>query len=216
MIQVDMSASFRSTSGKGAMRRLRMEGMTPAVVYGDGGGAVSLQLDSKILLAKLLKFYRRNTLVTLKIDGESDKSVVIGEVQTHPVRDTLIHVDFREIDLAKEHAFNVPVIYEGSAKGVDLGGVLIIHHQTVVIQGKPMDIPDECVLDVSELDIGESLKCGNIVITDNVKMITDPNASAVAVLAPGAKEVDEEVDGEEGEAVEGEAVESAEEANASS
>lgn len=211
MLQVDMSASFRSVSGKGAMRRLRMEGKTPAVVYGGGGESVALQLDSKVLMAKLLKFYRRNTLVTLKIDGEGDKSVIIGEVQTHPVRDTLIHVDFCEIDLAKRRAFDVPVVYEGTAKGVDLGGVLMVHHATVVIEGKPLDIPDECTLDITDLDIGDGIKCQTISIPENVMMVTSPDAVVVAVIAPGAQEVDIE-DEEEGEVVEGEGAESSEEA----
>ena len=210
MLQVDMSASLSSTSGKGAMRRLRMEGKTPAVVYGDGREAVTLQLDSRTLMAKLLKFYRRNTLVTLKIDGESDKSVIIGEVQTDPVRDTLIHVDFCQIDLAKRRAFNVPVVYEGAAKGVDLGGVLMVHHATVVIEGKPLDIPDECTLDITDLDIGDGIKCETISIPENVTMVTSPDAVVVAVIAPGAQEVDIE-DEEEGEVVEGEGAESSEE-----
>ena len=199
MLQVEMSASLRSTSGKGAMRRLRMEGMTPAVVYGGGGEALSLQLESKTLYAKLLKFYRRNTIVTLKVDGESEKSVVISEVQTHPVSDALIHVDFCEIDLAKDRAFNVPVVFEGIAKGVDLGGVLIVNHGTVVIEGNPMNIPDECVLDVTDLDIGDNLKCDAISIPEDVKLVTDLSETIVAVAIAGMKEseIDEDEEGVE-------------------
>ena len=196
MLQVEMSASHRSTSGKGAMRRLRMEGMTPAVVYGGGGEAVQLQLESKTLMAKLLEFYRRNTLVTLKIDGESEKSVLISEVQTHPVSDALIHVDFCEIDLSKDRAFAVPVEFEGIAKGVDLGGVLIVASGTVVIEGNVLDIPDQCTLDVTDLDIGENLKCRDISIPDSVKMITDPDETIVAVALAGMKETETEEDEE--------------------
>ncbi len=203
MLQVEMSASHRPTSGKGAMRRLRMEGMTPAVVYGGGGEAMQLQLESKTLMAKLLEFYRRNTLVTLKIDGESEKSVLISEVQTHPVSDALIHVDFCEIDLSKDRAFDVPVIFEGIAKGVDLGGVLIVASGTVVIEGNVLDIPDQCNLDVTDLDIGENLKCRDISIPDSVRMITDPDETLVAVAIAGMKETEMEED-EEG-AVEAEA-----------
>jgi large subunit ribosomal protein L25 len=211
MLQVEMSASHRPSSGKGAMRRLRMEGMTPAVVYGGGEKAVLLQLESKTLMAKLLEFYRRNTLVTLKIDGESEKSVLISEVQTHPVSDALIHVDFCEIDLAKDRAFNVPVIFEGIAKGGDLGGVLIVTSGTVVIEGNVLDIPDQCTLDVTDLEIGDNLKCSDISIPDSVKMITDPNETLVAVAMAGMKEteieedeegaVDVEAEGEEAEDV---------------
>ena len=196
MLQVEMSASHRATSGKGAMRRLRMEGMTPAVVYGGGGEAVRLQLESKTLMAKLLEFYRRNTLVTLKIDGESEKSVLISEVQTHPVSDALIHVDFCEIDLSKDRPFDVPVVFEGIAKGVDLGGVLIVTCGTVVIEGNVLDIPDQCTLDVTDLDIGENLKCSDISVPDSVRMITAPDETIVAVTLAGMQETEIEEDEE--------------------
>ena len=111
MFQVEMSASLRNTSGKGPMRQLRMTGMTPAVVYGGGGDAVKLQLETKTLTTKLLAFYRRNTVVKLKIDDQQEKNVMVGEVQTDPVRDTLIHVDFLEIDLEKNRSYSVPLVY---------------------------------------------------------------------------------------------------------
>ncbi len=192
MLQVEMSASLRLTSGKGAMRRLRMEGMTPAVVYGGGKEAVALQLESKTLMAKLLEFYRRNTIVKLEIDGGVKRNVLISEVQVDPVTGSLIHVDFFEIDLKKVRSFNVPVIYEGTAKGVDLGGVLMIHNEHIVFQGKPLDMPDECTLDVSELLIGDNIKCGSINVPDNVVMVTDKSEVAVAVVKPGVEKVEDE------------------------
>lgn len=194
MLQVEMSASVRNTSGKGPMRQLRMKGMTPAVVYGGGAEAQKLQLESKTLLAQLLQFYRKNAIVTLKVDDASAKTVVVGEVQTDPVRDTLIHVDFCEIDLQKERAFNVSVSFTGTAKGVDLGGVLNVHYPTVILEGKPLDIPDECTIDITSMVIGDDIKCSALSLPDNVKMITDPEAVLVAVVKPGEKveESDEE------------------------
>ncbi|MBU1565027.1 MAG: 50S ribosomal protein L25 [Proteobacteria bacterium] len=189
MFQVEMSASVRNTSGKGPMRQMRMKGITPAVVYGGGGEAVMLQLETKTLMAKLLEFYRRNTVVTLKIDGSSDKCVMIGEVQTDPVRDTLIHVDFCEIDLQKNRSFTVPIVYNGIAKGVDLGGDMLIGHHKVVLEGKPLDIPDECIVDVTPLAIGDSVKFGEIAIPENVRMVTDTEVLAVSIVKPGQKPV---------------------------
>lgn len=193
MLQVEMSASVRNTSGKGPMRQLRMEGMTPAVVYGGGSEALKLQMDTKSLMAKLLKFYRYNTVVTLDIENEGVKKVMIGEVQTDPVRDTLIHVDFCEIDLEKERAYKVPVVYEGIAKGVDLGGILVVGCPEVVFQGKPLDIPDEVRVDIRGLRIGDDLKCSVFAVPENVTMLTDAHSVAVSVIKPGEKiEVDEE------------------------
>ena len=187
MYQVEMSAAVRNATGKGPMRQLRMQGVTPAVVYGGGGEAMNLQMDTKALTAKLLEFSRRNTIVTLKIDNGSEKSVSIGEIQTDPITDKLIHVDFCEIDLGKLRKYSVPVIYKGTSKGVDLGGDMIVTHNTVVLEGRPLDIPDECVVDVTPLGMGESVKCGEIAIPENVKMVTDTETVAVSVVKPGQK-----------------------------
>ncbi len=191
MLQVEMSASVRNTSGKGPMRQLRMEGMTPAVVYGAGAEAVKLQMDTKSLMAKLLKFYRHNTVVTLDVENQGVKSVMIGEVQTDPVRDTLVHVDFCEIDLEKERAYKVPVVYEGTARGVDLGGLLIVGCSEVVFQGKPLSIPDDVKVDISGLEIGDDLKCSVFAVPENVTMLTDADSVAVSVIKPGEKIVEE-------------------------
>ncbi len=209
MLQIEMSAAVRATSGKGPMRQLRIQGITPAIVYGSGIDAVNIQMETKKLMAQLLEYYRKNVLVNLKIDGMGDKNVTIAEVQTDPVHDTLIHVDFCEIDLAKERSFNVPVTYTGVAKGVDLGGFLAISHNSVVLEAKPLDIPDECIVDITDLDIGDNIKCSEITIPDNVKLMTDPQSVAVVVVKPGAQEIEEEVE-EGAEGVEGEETEAAE------
>ncbi|TKB27972.1 50S ribosomal protein L25 [Desulfopila sp. IMCC35006] len=187
MLQVEISASVRNTSGKGPMRQLRMKGMTPAVVYGGGAEAQRLQLDTKTLMAQLLEFYRKNTVVTLNVEGASAKTVMVGEVQTDPVRDTLIHVDFCEIDLQKDRAFTVPVRLTGKAKGVDLGGQMIVGCNQVVLKGKPLDIPDECVVNIAPLAIGEQFTCAALSIPEGVKMITDPATVIISIIKPGEK-----------------------------
>jgi large subunit ribosomal protein L25 len=193
MLQVEISASVRNTSGKGPMRQLRMKGMTPAVVYGGGAEAQKLQLDTKTLMAQLLEFYRKNTIVTLNVDGSSAKTVMVGEVQTDPVRDTLIHVDFCEIDLQKDRSFVVPVTLKGKAKGVDLGGQMIVGGNQVVMKGKPLDIPDECLVNIASMVIGDQITCATLSIPDNVKMVTDPETVLVSIIKPGEK-IDEEAD----------------------
>ncbi len=191
MLQVEISASVRNTSGKGPMRQLRMKGMTPAVVYGGGAEAQKLQLDTKTLMTQLLEFYRKNTVVTLTVDGSPAKTVMVGEVQTDPVRDTLIHVDFCEIDLQQERVYTVPVTLMGKAKGVDLGGQMIAGCNVVLLKGKPLDIPDECVVNIAPLAIGNQLTCADLSIPENVKMVTDPEAVIVSIIKPGEK-VEEE------------------------
>jgi large subunit ribosomal protein L25 len=208
MLQVEMTAALREVTGKGPMRQLRLQGFTPAVVYGAGEQAVKLQLETKTLMAQLLKYYRRNTLVTLKLEDGTQKNVVIGEVQTDPVKESLIHVDFCEIDLDKERAFAVPVNYEGTAKGVDLGGEMVVVNDTITLQGKPTNIPDEISIDVTALNIGDAVRCGSVPVPENVVMVTEADAVAVLVQKPGTKAELEEEEGEE--AVDGEAPEAEE------
>lgn len=181
MIQVEMSAAVRTSSGKGAMRRLRSAGKTPAIVYGKGAAALPLELDSKSLMHQLLEIYHYNAVVTLKIDGQNDRHVLVGEVQTDPIRDTLVHADFCEIDIKKPRRFDVPVVFTGIAKGVDLGGEMFIEKESVTLEGLPLDIPNECSLDVTELKIGDFLNLGNIVLPESLKLISDASTVCVKV-----------------------------------
>ncbi len=182
MLQVDMAASVRTETGKGAMRRLRDKGQTPAVVYGKGKDAQSLQMDSKTLMATLLEVYRHNCVVTLNVDDGSQRHVVIKDVQTDPVTDTLVHADFCEIDLEKAQRFEVPVEYTGKAKGVDLGGVLTINSSNVVLKGRPLDIPNGCSLDVTGLNIGDELTFSAITLPENVELLSPADAVCVSVV----------------------------------
>lgn len=169
------------------MRQLRMQGMTPAVVYGGGDEAQRLQLDTKTLMAQLLEFYRKNTVVTLNVEDSAAKTVMVGEVQTDPVRDTLIHVDFCEIDLQKDRVYKVPITLKGKAKGVDLGGLMTVACNLVVLKGKPLDIPDECIVNIGPMAIGDEFTCAAISLPENVKMITDPDTVIVSIMKPGEK-----------------------------
>lgn len=184
MFQVEMSASVRKETGKGAMRKLRSTGQTPAVVYGVGDSALALQLDTKTLMKQLLEYARKNTVVTMKIDGEGDKNVLIREIQTDPVKDTLVHADFQEIDIEQERQFTVPVEYVGKAKGIDLGGEKHVFVNSIVLKAKPLDIPNVCSVDIKPLAIGDSIKVGDIELPENVILVSNPNKECVAILAP--------------------------------
>ncbi len=217
MIQQDMTASIRQDFGKGASHRIRKVGLTPAILYGGKKDSVALSLDEKILTRALLKLHGQNAVVNLHIEGEKGRKtrhVLIKDVQKDPISDTLIHVDFFEIPLDKEITLEVQMKYIGTAKGVDLGGILNISAQTVKINGLPLDIPDEIVIDVSPLDLGgQGFFCKDLEIPENVTLEEDPERSCVSVVAPKAvvEEVEEELEGEEGEEgeEEGEKAESA-------
>ncbi len=187
MLQVEMSASVRKGTGKGAMRRLRLEGKTPAVVYGRGSEALALELETASFFQKLLEVYRKNCVVTLKVDDGSTRHVLIKEVQTDPIRDTLIHADFLEIDLSSARRFTVPLVFSGKAKGVDLGGELEVAKNEIELEGSPLDIPDDINVDVTPLKIGDKITVGSLSIPQGVKLISKAEAVCVAVAAPGVK-----------------------------
>jgi large subunit ribosomal protein L25 len=205
MLQVEMTASIRKETGKGAMRQLRMKGMTPAVVYGDGPEGLALQLETRPFFQQLLTIYRTNAVITLKLDDGSIKYVLMQDVQTDPVKDTLIHADFLEIDVAKSRSFQVPVQYTGTARGCDLGGVLNIIERYLTIEGTPLDIPDEFIVDVTAMEIGDRITVDTIEIPDNVKYLGDAEQVCVTVAMASAQESEDEDEGEEEDDVEAEA-----------
>lgn len=184
MLQVEMSGAVRTSSGKGAMRRLRDQGLTPAVVYGAGAESLSLQFETQPLHQELVKNYRKNMVVTLKLDNGQSRNVLVREVQTDPVTDSLIHVDFQEIDMDKKRLFNVPVQYTGSAKGCDLGGILQKDITSVTVEAVPLSVPDAISVDIADMNIGDALSVRDITVPENVTMLTAPETLCVSIQPP--------------------------------
>jgi len=199
MLQIDLSASVRGEFGKGAMHRLRNDGKTPAILYGQGTDPIALQLETKILYQELLNLQRRNVVVTLSLDDGATHHVIVKDVQTDPVRDSLIHADFQKIDIEKAKQFVVPVEFVGSAKGIDLGGMLVIERNTVVLEGVPLDIPDSCQIDVSELVIGDQIMFDALELPENVVMISDKDQVCVKVNVLSQERTEDDLE-EEAEA----------------
>jgi len=206
MIQQDMTAAVRQEFGKGAMHRLRQNGLAPAILYGRKSEPVALALEAKTLTRDLLRLHGHNAVVNLNIEGEKSRKkhhVLIKDVQTDPITDEVLHIDFFEIDLDKEIVLDVPMVYTGTAKGVDLGGILNIMAHTVKIKGMPLAIPDEITVDVTPLELtSHGITCGDLAIPDNVSLDDDPGKVCVSVVAPKAAAeaaVEEEaVEAEEG------------------
>ncbi|HID69536.1 MAG TPA: 50S ribosomal protein L25 [Desulfobacterales bacterium] len=188
MLQVDMSASKRENFGKCAMRRLRVSGNTPAVLYGNNKDVTALQLETVSFTKSLFQISRKNAVVNLSIDGNDTRHVMVKEIQTDPVDDGLVHADFYEIDLSTPKSFTVPVEFTGKAKGEDLGGEILIHNANVVLEGLPLDVPDTVTLDVSDLGIGDSIETSVIELPENVKMKTDGSSLCVEVVTAIASE----------------------------
>jgi len=212
MIQQDMTAAVRQDFGKGATHRLRQSGYAPAILYGKKAEPIALAMETKTLTKNLLRLHGHNAVVSLDIEGQKGKKkhhVLIKDVQTDPVTDSVLHVDFFEIDLDKEIVLDVPVVYTGTAKGVDMGGILNIMAHTVKIKGMPLAIPDEITVDVTPLEVAHhGISCGDLVIPGNVTLEEEPGKICVSVVAP--KAAVEEIAGEAAAEAEEEAEASAE------
>jgi large subunit ribosomal protein L25 len=213
MIQQDMTATVRQEFGKGATHRLRQSGYAPAILYGKKAEPIALAMETKTLTRDLLRLHGHNVVVSLDIEGDKGKKkhhVLIKDIQTDPITDSVLHVDFFEIDLDKEIVLDVPVVYTGTAKGVDLGGILNIMAHTIRIKGMPLAIPDEITVDVTPLELTSAgITCGDLTIPENVTLEDQPDKVCVSVVAPKAAE--EEVEEEEAVEVEEGAEPSAEE-----
>lgn len=187
MLQYEMSAKVRNTIGKGASRQLRRAGVTPAVLYGSAGVAnIAIEIETKPLTKNLIEIQDQNAVFTLNVgaeNGTSARHVVVKDVQVHPLKDTLVHVDFYEIDLNKPTVLQVPLRYAGKAKGVDMGGDMHIFRNSVTLKGLMLEIPDFVEINVSNLGIGQEYTCNDIPLPANVTLADNGDAKCVSVTA---------------------------------
>ncbi|MFP3982689.1 MAG: 50S ribosomal protein L25 [Desulfurivibrionaceae bacterium] len=184
MLQVDIDARIRKESGKEATRNLRRNGKTPAVLYGLGKDPVSLEVDTKEMTKTFLFIQRRNAVANLAIEGGGNRHVMIKDIQSHPVHDTLLHADFYEIAIDEPQTFKVPVNYSGKAAGVEMGGDMFTYINEVHLKGKPLDIPDAIEVDVSSVGIDEQITCAELEIPEKAKMLEDGDQICLTVNAP--------------------------------
>src|SRR5207237_10108899 len=154
---VTRSATAREKTGKGAARQARFEKRVPAVIYGHGRATQSLMVDALALEKALTGIEPESTLIDLSVDGKTSRTL-IREIQRHPLRPDIIHVDFYEIRGGETITLKVPVHLVGTADGVrNAGGVLDQVTREVEIEVLPENIPDRVELDVTALKIGDSL-----------------------------------------------------------
>ncbi len=194
----DLKITQRNTFGKGPARALRREGLIPAVLYGPKRDSVPLTI-SPLDLDKIYKDSgTERVILNLKIDngGTQDVTVVVKEVQAVPVTGQYLHIDFYEISLNEEIVVNVPVEVTGRSKGVERGGFLQVVRYQLEISCIPTDMPDKIEVDVTNLDIGDSIHIGDLdLVGDKVRVLADTALTVVTVVPPTVEE--EEVPEEE-------------------
>ncbi|MDP9152345.1 MAG: 50S ribosomal protein L25 [Myxococcota bacterium] len=186
----------RTLAGKGEVRRLRREGLVPAIAYGKGLPATPIVVTPKEVSTILKSERGKNTVLELDVDGKKLLAMV-RDYSLHPVKRNLEHVDFIEVKLDRPVDVDVPLVPIGKAVGVTKGGVLRVVHRTLPVRCLPDRIPVKIETDVTNLELGQHISTQNLVLPDGVAVRLPPEQTLVAVVAP-EKEVEEVAPGAPG------------------
>lgn len=198
MSQVSLRAQAGRKPGSRESRRLRRTGQVPAVVYGSDLQPVSVQVDAHDLHVALHTEAGSNAIISLEIEGGDTLTTMARVIERHPFRNEYRHVDFITVDLTKKVHAEVAVHFEGTPVGVKDGGVFSPQRTHVAIEVLPTEIPPYIELDVSEVELGGSLRIADLPEVEGVVYLDEPDAVIMSVTVPAA-EVEEEIEGEEGE-----------------
>lgn len=173
---LEIKASKRDAFGKKESKHFRKEGLIPCVIYGNNE-SISVCVDEKDV--KPLIFTPNSYIVQFDVDGEKIKAV-IREVQYHPVRDNILHIDFYHIVGDKPISIDIPVLLTGVSEGVKQGGKLALSKRKLRVLGKEEDLPNELTIDVSSLELGKSIFVGDLDF-DGLQILTPASTAVCAV-----------------------------------
>ncbi|MEO8335504.1 MAG: 50S ribosomal protein L25 [bacterium] len=186
MASASLGAETRTESGKGVARKLRAAGRVPGVIYGHAREAQSLSLVARDLDKLLSHISVSSTVVELALGGATTRTL-IREIQRHPFKKQVLHIDFQELVAGEKVTVDVPLVFVGVPEGVRLSGALleqILH--SVQIFADPANIPNHIDVDVTHLAMGHSLHVRDLVLADGIEVLSDEDATICAVIAPRA------------------------------
>ncbi|KHE71486.1 50S ribosomal protein L25/general stress protein Ctc [Halobacillus sp. BBL2006] len=178
-----LNAKQRQDLKQSVTRELRLEGNVPSVVYGKDKEPITVAVNS-IELLKTVRDEGKNAIISLDIEGKDSVDVMLHEYQIDPLKDELIHADFYVVNMSEEMDVEVPIHLEGEAAGSKEGGVLQQPLYELAIRAKPRDIPEEILLDVSELNIGDSILVGDLKEARGYEITEDDDTTIVSVTPP--------------------------------
>jgi large subunit ribosomal protein L25 len=185
--QVKLKAEKRTVIGRNAIKKMKKDGLVPGVIYGSQAEPVPLQVESRALTNVLAHASSEHVLVELEIadDGQSStRLALIQEVQHHPLKRQLLHVDFHAVSATEKITSEVPIEAFGDPIGVrTFGGLLEYSLRSLEVECFPQDLPDIIRLDVSNLNIGESIHVRDIPLSSGVEALTDADLTVVSVVA---------------------------------
>lgn len=207
--QFELIARVRARSGTALVRRLRREGDVPAVLYGGGRENLSIAINHDVLFHSLEKEEFHSAIIVINTDGNKEQAI-LRDVVRHPHKTAILHADFQRVDDKKALTMSLPIHFTGEEEcvGVRSSGGIVSHLMTEVeISCLPKDLPESLQLDVSALDLNDSLHLSDIKLPEGVHITTlmhdennEHDHAVVAVLPPKISVVTEEEEAAEGEA----------------
>jgi large subunit ribosomal protein L25 len=207
---IELKAETRTTTGNSPARALRRAGRIPAILYGSGTESLMLSVDTTEMENIIKEGNVGQSIFDLAVDGgKKARAAMIKELQTDPVSQDILHIDFYEVDMARKVKVMVPVVTTGKSVGVELGGMLQIIRRELEVLCLPNAIPQEITIDITDMDIGSSVHVEDLTLEGDVEIAHDVNFTVLTVLSPKKAE-EEEVEEEEEELAEGEEAEAAE------
>lgn len=176
-----VAASTRSTTGKGIARKTRAAGKVPAIVYGSEATATPIDVDPGLLVETFRKTANRNTIIHVELDGQQVPCIV-REVQRHPLTREMLHVDFYRLTPGQPVTVTVPIRMTGKAKAAALGGRAVLTRRDLKVECAWENIPQFVDIDVTELDVGGTLRVADIVVAGGLKVPFRQNFQIVNVI----------------------------------
>lgn len=203
MEEIKLNVKIREELGKEAVKKLRNQGFVPGVVY-KGKKSVSIKMPVRELLHAVHTKAGENVIIKLHLEDDAKaakskkpRTTIIKEIQYHPVRGDILHVDFNEISLTETIVVKVPVAVKGEAPGIKEGGILEHILWEIEIECLPTQILENISVDVSALGVGDSILVKDLTIASEITVLSDSEATVVAVAAPHVEKEEELAPGEE-------------------
>lgn len=187
MSRLEIEASLRSNTGKGSARQARLKGLIPAELYGNKKENLHLTIVPKLLQRMLVKGRGASELIDLKV-GSENIPVLIKDWQADPIKRNLTHVDFYRVDLSKKVVVHIPINLTGKAAGLAEGGVLELITRQIEIRCLPTNIPEFIEVDVTPLNIGESIHASDLKL-EGIELVSNKSTTLVTLVAPSKEEV---------------------------
>ena len=193
MAQITVQGKEREQTGKGANRRLRAQGRLPAVLYGHGIESLAVSVEIRDVDQILRSKTGHNTIFKLAV-GKTSSDVLIKDYQLDPIKGTLLNADFQTISMDEKMTFSVPVQTQGTSVGVIAGGVLDLVLREISVECFPAELPDHIIIEVTDLDIGDSIRVEDLNIdSPRINLLSAPALVVLSIVAPHVEKEPEEV-----------------------